>query len=100
MIKSCLVLIFRNIQLIVQQKGEEYFLISARHIYKATENILSNFYNGQLLLDKESKPIRGLLAERNKIKGKEYRDEVLQWLNASTHLKSYTQEIKIRPKVF
>ncbi len=86
--------------LMIQQNDEEYFLISARHIYKATESIVANFHNGQLLLDKESKPIRALLAERNKIKGKEYRGEVLQWLNDNTALESYTQEIKIKSKGF
>jgi len=41
-----------------------------------------------------------LLAERNAIKGKEYRDEVFKWLTDNTHLTVYPQEITIKRKGF
>ena len=60
---------------------------------------ITNTY-GKLPLDKESKAIRRLLAECNAIKGKEYRDEVMQWLTGNTHLVVYPQEITIKKKGF
>jgi len=84
----------------VEQDEEDHILISTRHLYKAAENLVSLFHNGTLRLDKESKAIRGLLAERNAIKGKEYRDDVLQWLTGNTPLTVYSQEITIKRKGF
>ena len=84
----------------VEKDREDHILISTRHLYKAAENLVSLFHNGKLPLDKENKSIRRLLAERNAIKGKEYRDEVLQWLTGNTHLIVYPQEITIKKKGF
>jgi hypothetical protein len=82
----------------IEREGEEYLLLSARHIYKATENLVSIFHSGKLPLDKENKAIRALLAERNAINGKEYRDEVYKWLTNHTGLHVYQREITIRKK--
>lgn len=79
---------------------KEYLLLSARHLVVASENLMALFFNGALKVQKENKKIIQLLAERNKIKGKEYRDEVLEWLKSNTQLEVYSYEIKIKPKGF
>jgi hypothetical protein len=84
----------------VERDNEEYILLSARHLYKATENLVSIFHNGSLPIDKENKEIRALLAERNAVKGKEYRDDVQKWLTDHTSLYVYPQEITIKQKGF
>ncbi len=84
----------------IEINGEAHILVSMRHLYKAAENLVSLFNNGRLPLDKESKPIRSLLAERNAIKGKEYREQVLFWLTTNTNLFCYPQEITIKKKGF
>jgi hypothetical protein len=84
----------------LKKEGKEYFLLSARHLLAASENLMSLFFNGTLKADKGNKKIRQLLAERNKIKGKEYRDEVVKWLKENTFLDIYDYEIKIKPKGF
>ncbi len=84
----------------LQKDGEEYFLLSARHLLTASENIMSLFFNGALKVDKANKKIIQLLAERNKIKGDEYRDEILEWLKQNTKLKVFDHEVKIKPKGF
>ncbi|MBX3254916.1 MAG: SEC-C domain-containing protein [Chitinophagaceae bacterium] len=84
----------------IKQNNEEYILLSARHLYKAAENLVSIFHSGSLPLDKENKAIRTLLAERNAIKGKEFRDEIQNWLTENTSLYVYSQEITIKEKGF
>jgi len=66
--------------------GKEYYLFSARHLLTVSENLMFLFFNGLLKADKGHKKITQLLAERNKIKGEEYREEVLQWLKLHTSL--------------
>lgn len=80
--------------------GENHFLFSARHLLSASENILAQFFDGTLKIEKENKKIIQLLAERNAIKGKRYRNEVFNWLSSQTNLVVSKDEIKISPKGF
>jgi hypothetical protein len=80
--------------------GEKNLLFSARHLLMAAENIIAIFYNGTLKTNKEHKKISQLLAERNNIKGKRYRNEVCKWLSDNTDLTVYDNEIKISSRGF
>lgn len=84
----------------LQKEDKEYLLLSARHLLTASENLVALFFNGTLKADDGNKKIKQLLAERNKIKGKEYRDEVQNWLKQNTSLEIYDYEVKIKPKGF
>ena len=84
----------------LEEDGKGYLLLSARHLITASENLISILFNGTLKPDQSNKKIIQLLAEINKIKGKEYRDEVASWLKENTNLKVYDYEIKIRSKGF
>jgi hypothetical protein len=84
----------------MEKDGQKYFLLSARHLLVAAENLMSLFFKGTLRVDSKNKRIKQLLAERNKIKGEEYRDEVFEWLTQNTSLRVYPYEIKIKPKGF
>lgn len=83
-----------------EKNGTEYLLLSARHLLAASENLISLFFNGALKIDRSHKKLTQLLAERNKIKGEEYRNEVMQWLQSNTSLHVFEIEIKIKPKGF
>lgn len=84
----------------VNIEGQDHLLISARHVYMATENIVAMFLSGNLKVKKEHNKLQQLLAERNNIKGKEYRQEVVDWLKQNTDLNVYDFEVKISPKGF
>lgn len=76
------------------------FIWSARHLAMASENLMYIFFNGLLKVDEKQYPeISKLVKERNTIKGKEYRDSVLQWLKQQP-IYVHEQEIKVRKSVF
>ena len=58
----------------------------------------SGFNNGTLKVDKSSIKIQQLIADRNAIKGNEYRQEVYKWLLHNTALKINQYEVKIGPR--
>ena len=72
------------------------FYWSARHIDMASDNILALFHNGALKVENNKKAINKLLAKRNNIKGKEFREEVFDWLTKSPNLKVIPYEVKIK----
>jgi hypothetical protein len=76
---------------------KKHFVLSARHLLMAGENLLSLFYDGTLKVDSTKKKILQLLAERNRIKGAEYRNEVADWLVMNTSLDVHEHEAKISP---
>lgn len=83
------------------RQGEEYcLLISARHLWMASENIVSNFWAGILKVAPKYKRIGQLIADQNSIKGKEYREEVYQWLLLNTGMQVFRDEKRIRPRGF
>jgi hypothetical protein len=84
----------------VNLNGEIFFLLSARHLLTAAENLIAMFFKGTLRIDENNKKIRQLLAERNHIKGAEYRKEVYEWLASGTSMVVYPYEIKISPRGF
>ncbi len=77
---------------------EDGLLISARHLLSASQNFIHLFFNGTLKIN--NKAIQGLLAECNKIKGEEYREDIYDWLIANTDLEVVKHEVKIKPKGF
>ncbi|WP_293312323.1 SEC-C domain-containing protein [Pedobacter sp. UBA5917] len=81
-------------------EGKRNFIISARHIFTAGENILARFLEGTLKVDNSLKGIQRLLAERNDIKGKEFRDSICSWLKTNTHFEVLDFEVKIKRKGF
>lgn len=80
--------------------NKEHLLLSARHLFAASENMIALFFNGALKVHRGEKKIIQLLAERNNIKGGEYRDEVYEWLKMNTALEVYSNEIKIKSNGF
>lgn len=71
---------------------------SARHLISATDNLIYLFHNGMLKVEPDKKKLGQLIAERNNIKGKEFRDEVYQWLSNYTSLDVIENEVKIKEK--
>lgn len=72
------------------------FYWSARHIDMASDNLLALFHNGSLKVEDDCKAINKLLAERNNIKGREFREEVFEWLIKKPNLKVIPYEVKIK----
>lgn len=76
-------------------------IISARHLWVATENLVSGFGMGTLKVDKDQKELQQLLAKQNVIKGNEYRNEVFSWLTDNcSNLKVIEHEVKISRRGF
>lgn len=85
---------------IKMRDGTYSFIWSARHLAMASENLMHIFFNGLLKVNEKQYPeISKLVKERNTIKGKEYRDSVLQWLKQQP-IYVHEQEIKVRKSVF
>jgi hypothetical protein len=84
----------------IEIKGEIKYIVSARHVVTATENMLSRFLDGTLKVGKDQFKLINLLAERNHIKGKNFRDNVAKWLTDNTHLVVFEFEVKIKPHGF
>jgi hypothetical protein len=84
------------------KEGDEYkLIISARHLWGATENLVSSFGMGTLKVDKSQKELQQLLAKQNAVKGKEYRGEVFSWLNDNCpYLRLIDHEVKISERGF
>ncbi|WP_024771538.1 hypothetical protein [Aquimarina macrocephali] len=68
---------------------------SMRHLDSASKNLQAIFHNGLMKVDSKYKNINSLLAERNNIKGKEFREDVYEWLNENTSLEVIPYEVKI-----
>lgn len=83
-----------------ERDGQFYYIISARHLCMAAENLIAQFLDGTLKVDAANKGLQTLLAERNNIKGQKYRDDVLGWIKKHTKLQVFDQEIKIKKKGF
>lgn len=77
-----------------------FYVLSARHLYSAGQNIVSRFLDGTLKVGTQYLKITNLLAERNHIKGKQFRDHVMEWLEEETSLQVVPHEVKIKPKGF
>ncbi|MBW4888903.1 SEC-C domain-containing protein [Mucilaginibacter sp. HMF5004] len=80
--------------------GQNFYLLSARHIYMAGHNMVSRFLDGTLKVDEKNFGINNLLAGRNHIKGTNFRNSVCSWLKANTGLQVISHEVKIKPKGF
>lgn len=85
----------RPILKIKNQDNSYTFLWSMRHLDSASKNLQAIFYNGLMKVKPIYKNINRLLAERNNIKGKEFREEVYNWLNSNTYLDIIPYEVKI-----
>jgi hypothetical protein len=85
----------------LKEDGEYKLIISARHLWGATENLVSSFGMGTLKIDKSQKELQQLLAKQNAVKGKEYRDEVFSWLSINyPSLRLIDHEVKISERGF
>lgn len=81
-------------------KSEYIYIWSARFLIKATDNIIYLFYDGSLKLPPNQSKLQNLLAERNNHKGKEFRNDVMVWLNKNPDLEVINFEVKIKKKGF
>ncbi|WP_448138444.1 YecA family protein [Sphingobacterium siyangense] len=87
--------------LIRMEVGEDItYIVSARHVLMATENMLARFMDGTLKVGKDQFKLINLLAERNHLKGKSFRDGVAKWLSDYTTLQVFDFEVKIKPHGF
>jgi hypothetical protein len=81
------------------KNGDDYqLIISARHLWMASENLVGAFGKGILKVKKEYKRIGQLIADQNGIKGKEYRQEVYEWLIQNTFTTVIPHEVRISPR--
>lgn len=74
------------------------FLWGARSMIKSARNLAHQFSNASLRTEHKHSGVLNLIAKRNNIKGSNYRDSVLNWLEANTDLKIIPYEVKIKPK--
>ncbi len=82
-------------------ENDYMIIISVRHLWGATENLVSGFGMATLKVDKNQKELQQLLARQNAIKGKEYRNEVFNWLRSNCpFLRVMDYEVKISPRGF
>ena len=81
-------------------QSEYTYIWSPRFLIKATDNLIDLFYDGSLKLPNEQTKLQNLLAERNNHKGKEFRNEVFEWLNKNPDLEVIKFEVKIKKKGF
>lgn len=84
----------------INKSGQEYLILSGRHLLMAGENLMALFFNGILKVDKKDKRISILIAERNKIKGGEYRESVYEWIKKNLPYEVFEYEVKIKPRGF
>ncbi|HAY3499317.1 SEC-C domain-containing protein [Elizabethkingia anophelis] len=80
-------------------KIENKFIFSARHLSSASENYLAKFMEGSIKYDKKFKKLNKLEANRNNIKGKEFRNKVYLWLSKNPFLDVLPYEFKITHKI-
>lgn len=80
--------------------GEVSYIVSARHVVTATENMFARFMEGTLKVGKDQFKLINLLAERNHLKGKKFRDAVTKWLSVNTKLQVLDFEVKIKQHGF
>ena len=90
----------RPVLKITQKNNIHNYLWSIRHLKISLDNLLAIFHNGTLKVEKKNFRIQSLLAERNKIKGDEFRKSVYEWLYSNTSLKLIPHEVKIKEKGF
>ncbi len=83
---------------IQDEKGSYKYIFGARHLAAASENFIAIFFDGSLKVNSTYKKINSLLAERNNIKGKKFRNEVCEWLKYYTTLEVVPYEFKIPVK--
>lgn len=88
----------RPIIRIKDESGAYKIIISARHLVSSIDNFFAVFFNGSLKIDSKFRKINSLLAERNNIKGKQFRNEVSNWLTENTFLEVVPYEFKIPVK--
>ncbi|WP_350292678.1 hypothetical protein [uncultured Croceitalea sp.] len=74
------------------------FLWGARFMIKSAGNLFYQFSNASLRTDPEHYGVLNLIAKRNNIKGRNYRNSVFKWLNENTSLEIVPFEVKIEPK--
>jgi hypothetical protein len=74
------------------------FLWGARFMIKSAGNLFYQFSNASLRTGPKHYGVLNLMAKRNNIKGRNYRNSVLKWLDENTSLEIIPFEVKIEPK--
>lgn len=90
--------LLRPIILIKNENEEDTIIFSPRHLNSAYGNLHYALLNGILKVDSQYKKINSFLADRNNIKGKEFRNEVANWLQENPNLEVIPYEYKIPRK--
>lgn len=90
--------LLRPIIKIIDENNRYKFIFGARHLASSSENFVAVFFDGSLKINPNFKRIKSLLAERNNIKGKQFRDEVYNWMKDCPSLEVVPYEFKIPVK--
>lgn len=75
------------------------FIFSARHLESASKNYFAKFMEGAIKFNSKYKKLNKLQADRNNIKGREFRNEVYLWLSKKDFLEVVPYEFKITHKI-
>ncbi|MGJ8685759.1 MAG: hypothetical protein ACSHWW_14100 [Nonlabens sp.] len=80
---------------IIDKDKKIWYIWSARFLIKASDNLIDQFSNASLRVEDEHVRIRNLIAKRLNLKGKNFRNEVRDWLIDNSHLRVIDFEVKI-----
>jgi hypothetical protein len=83
---------------IIDEDKKAWYLWSARFLIKASDNLIYQFSNASLRVEDEHNRIRNLIAKRLNLKGKNFTNEVRDWLNQNPNLRVVDFEVKIDKK--
>ena len=90
--------LLRPVIIVKNENDEDTVIFSARHLSSAYGNLHYALINGILKVDSQYKKINSFLANRNNVKGKEFRNEVANWLKQKPNLEVIPHEYKIPRK--
>lgn len=90
--------LLRPVIIVKNENDEDTVIFSARHLNSAYGNLHYALINGILKVDSQYKKINSFLANRNNVKGKEFRNEVANWLKQNHNLEVIPHEYKIPRK--
>ena len=79
------------------KNGETFYVYGYRHMWTAAENLMSIIHSGRFNDPKYTK-LHEVLGHINRVKGKNYRNEVCQWLSQYTSWVVIPHEVKLPPE--
>lgn len=83
---------------IIDDEKKVWYLWSSRFLIKASDNLIYQFSNASLRVEDEHNKIKNIIAKRLNLKGKDFRNEVKDWLIENTQLRVIDFEVKIDVK--